>query len=284
MSNTDTTTTAPSPPAGAWHADVPAEILGKWQNKSYDLSDPKKVAIEATRAYMSAESLVGLPSDQLIRLPKTATEPGWDKVWQRLGAPADPKDYDFSGIKGKDGKELATAFVDTMRATAATLHLPKDAAAQIAKSVVEYNEKSQASELTEKQAKLTEQKAALQTEWGKNYDALLYRAKEAAGALGATKEQIDALQEVIGYDKVMNMFAKIATTIGEDKFVGGGPRENDGVMTKAQATEQLTALKKDKAWAARLLAGDIDAQRQSKALSTIIAGDDTEFSRQRSGR
>ncbi len=285
MSNTDTTTTATTTTTtpAAWHSDVPADIVSKWQTKGYDLSDPKKVAVEATKAYVSAESLVGLPTEQLLRLPKTPADQGWDKVWQRLGAPDKPEGYDFSGIKFKDGTDLDAAFTDMVRAAASTLHLPKDAAAGLTKAFVDFMDKQEASDAADMQGKLTEQQTALKNNWGKNYDAMLFKAKTAASALGATKEQIDALQGVLGYDKVMDMFAQIATKIGEDKFIdGGGPRGE--VLTKTQAKEKLDELKRDKAWAARYLSGDRDAVREHKALATIIAGDDTEESRARGGR
>ena len=46
-------------------------------------------------------------------------------------------------------------------------------------------------------------------------------AQQAAKALGATPEQVAALESVVGYDKVMEMFRSIGSKIGEDKLFTG---------------------------------------------------------------
>ena len=273
-------------PAAAplWHADVAPEIVGKWQSKGFDLSDPKKVALAVTKSYVEAEGFIGAPPNEVLRLPKAPTEPGWDKVWQRLGMPADPKDYDFSSVKFANGDALDAAFTDFMRETAKTNFLPKDTAARVTAEIVKFMEKQDANELVERQATIDTQKAALKENWKANYDAHLFAASQAAKALNVTKAQVDALQDVIGYDKVMEMFRTISTKIGEDKFTSGNPQVNDGVLTKEQAEMKLAELKQDKGWGARLLAGDVAAKRESAALAAIIAGDDTQDSRNRSGK
>src|SRR5881394_756652 len=64
-----------------------------------------------------AEKLVGVPADQVLRVPKDAAdEKGWNAVWSRLGKPTDAKGYDFSDIKFADGTAPDATFVETMRA------------------------------------------------------------------------------------------------------------------------------------------------------------------------
>jgi multidrug efflux pump subunit AcrA (membrane-fusion protein) len=226
---------------------------------------------------------VGASPEDLLRLPKNPGEEGWNKVWQRLGAPDKPEGYDFSALKFADGKPLDAAFTDTLRSLAAANHIPKDAATAIADGLVKFLDKGDQAEAAETQAKLASQHAALKESWKTDYDAKLFAAKSAARALQVNKEQLDALEKVIGYDGVMQMFLNISTKIGEDKFVQGGD-DKPNLMTKETATARLAALKKDKAWTTRLLAGDVAAQAESHALAVIIAGDDTKESRARSGR
>jgi hypothetical protein len=278
----------------AWAKDVPPEISGKWTEKGYFKTDPvtkapvavdpKTVAIEATRAYLSAESLIGGDPNLMIRLPKSATEPGWDKVWSKLGAPDKPEAYDFTAVKGADGKPIAQSLADAIRKTAFDNHLPVTAVTALAATVVKQQEEAATAVALERNTKLIAQKEALKVSWTPDkYEAKLFAAKSAAAALKVTKEQLDALQENIGYDGVMQMFLDISTKIGEDKFVDGNPGgTTPNLMTKEQATAELAKLKADKAWAARYLNGDVEAQKQAKALATIISGDDTLDSRQRS--
>lgn len=257
----------------AWHSDVEPTVLGKWQSKGYDLGDPKNVAVAATKAYMEAEGFIGAPATELIRVPKTAEDAaGWEKVWTRLGAPVDPKGYDFTTVKKADGTALDEKFSDHMRQTAVSLHLPKDTAAAVASSVVKFMDAAEKEKTAVLQAKLIEQKAALQKDWGKNADAHLFSAKAAANALGVGPEAVAALEQVIGYDKVMNMFRTIATKIGEDRFVRSENPNDPGVMTVEEAKARVIDLKADQAWVKRYLAGDAQAKREMTALSTIIAG------------
>ena len=77
-----------------------------------------------------AQKFVGVPQEQLLRLPKDASdEAGIKAMWKRLGAPDAPEGYDFSGVKFADGTDLDQAFVDRARAAAAKLNMPKDTAA-----------------------------------------------------------------------------------------------------------------------------------------------------------
>ena len=286
------------PPAdvNAWAKDVPPEISGKWTEKGYFKTDPvtkapvavdpKTVAIEATRAYLSAESLIGGDPNLMIRLPKSPTEPGWDKVWSKLGAPEKPEAYDFAAVKGADGKPIAPALADAIRKVAFDNHIPTTAATAFADTVVKQQEAAATAVALERNTKLLAQKEALKLSWGADkYEAKLFNAKAAAAALKVTVAQIDAAQEMIGYDGVMQMFLSISEKIGEARFTDGNPGGNTpNLMTKEQATAELAKLVKDKAWGARVLSGDVEANKQKAALAAIIAGDDTLISRQRAGK
>ena len=85
------------PRAAPWHQGVDADLVGAWQNKGYDLTDPAKVAVETGKAWREAEKMIGVPRDQLVRLPHNTNDPAaWRPVWERLGAPKEAKDYDFA--------------------------------------------------------------------------------------------------------------------------------------------------------------------------------------------
>lgn len=263
---------------------VEADLAGHITTKGWDKKSAGEAALEAARAHREAEKLIGIPSNQIIRLPQDAKdEAGWKALWGRLGAPAEAKDYDFSTVKAADGTAINEALAQALRDAAASSHLPKDAATTMASTMAKYLDSTKSAELADYTAKLEADKAALVKNWGANLDANSVIAKSAAAALGVTKDDIAALEKVVGFSRVMELFRNIGTKIGEDKFVQalGQP---SGVMTRDQATAKKNDLMNDQGWRDRYLKGGIQENRELQALVAIIAGDDIDQSRSRTGR
>jgi hypothetical protein len=275
---------APMPvpaPGAVWHAGVDAETLGTWQNKGWDITDPAKLATAATKAYGEATRFIGAPPDKIARIPEANDEAGYRALWTRLGAPDKAEGYDFSAIKFADGTALDEGFVTNMRDAALKHGLTKDAASAVVATFVKQLEGAEASETAEKAAALETAKAKLAANWGANAEANLFVAKQAAKALGVTAEEVAALEAVVGYDRVMEMFRTVGTKIGEDKFVAGERPAGNGVMTREQATARKAELMKDTVWRDRYMNGGSAESREMTALNTLIVGDDTQYSRSR---
>jgi hypothetical protein len=260
------------PAADPWYktAGADPETIGHMQNRGWDTKTPDVVALEAIKAAREAQSFVGLPADRLIRLPADAADAeGMKAVWQRLGAPKDASEYDFSTIKAAGDKPIDPALADTIRAAAAASNLPKDAATRVAEAVVKHLDTTTATRDTEAQAALVNEMAALKTNWGQNYDGNMLVARNAAAALGVTPEEVAALEKSTSYSKVMEMFRNIGSKIGEDKFViSNGP--SGGAKTVDQAKAEKAELKNDSGWVKRYLQGDVAAVKQMTALDTLI--------------
>jgi hypothetical protein len=259
-----------------WHQGLDAELIGHAQNKQWDISDPAKVAAEALKAHRSLEKHFGVPESQLLKLPKdSGDEAAWNGVYQRLGVPADAKDYDFSGVKF-NGEDLEAAFVDKIKPALAAARVPKDRADAVVKAFVGYLEDADKAESAETTAKLAEEKSALAKNWGTNPESLkdhknMLHAKLGAERLGVKAEDIAALEKTVGYSRVMEMFRKIGAGTSEDTFVeskgaGGSP------MTQAGAVARKAELMNDKAFVERYLKGDVQAKREMFALDSMIAG------------
>jgi len=257
--------------ATPWHGGkIDADTLGFWQNKGIDAADPIAVATTLTKQYREAEKFVGVPANQLLRLPKDATdESGWNSVYQRLGKPAEAKDYDFSAVKFSDGTAVDNAFADTIRQAAFANHLTKDAATSLANAVVKFMEGADASEAAANAAKLATEKAELAKSWGPNADLNKLTAMQGAKRLGIDPETVALLESQVGYSKVMEMFRKIGAGTSEDTFHDGGGNTN--VVTRESAQARLNELTNDQAWGKRLLAGDAAARREFDHLSALIA-------------
>lgn len=271
--------------SGPWYSTkLDAEHIGHIQNSGWADKGAEDLAVEAIKAHRSAAKMIGVPADELVRLPKSPGDAeGWGKVWSRLGKPGEAKDYDFSKVqntagktvhdfKAEDGKNPYEAIIESTRNAAFAANLTKDAAASmLAAAIKDFDNRAQRT-AADAAAALETERAGLKTNWGKNYDAHMVVAKRAAEALGVAPEAVDALEKVVGYSKVMDMFRNIGEKIGEAKFITGGNNGNGGVMTREQATARKAELMRDTAWTAKYLNGDTEAAREMTALNTIIVG------------
>lgn len=251
-------------------AGVDADMTTYFTARGIDKLQPAQAAVELAKAHRAAESKLGIPADQILRMPKDAGDTeGWKALHTKLGVPGDPKDYDFSTVKGADGTALPQAVTDWLRATAVKLNLPKDAAVAFATDFQKHQADGLASTKAEFDGKLVAQKVELEKNWGVNKDANLFIAKQAAKALGVDPETIAALEGQIGYSKVMEMFRSIGTKIGEDKYISGNST-NAGVMTRDQAQVRKSELMADTAWRDRYMAGGTNEAKEMTALNTLI--------------
>ena len=264
--------------AQSWFNGQDAEITGYIQNRGWDKLDPAAAALAATKAHQEASKLIGAPPDQVLRLAKPDDAVGTNAMWQRLGKPADAKGYDLTQVKFADGSPLDQPFLDAFTAAAHNAHLPKDAAIQVAQAVVKFMDNADLTEATERTAAVEADKALLAKNWGANMNANLIVAQNAARALGIEPETVAALESVVGYSKVMEMFRNIGTKIGEDKYVGSGGQGGGGVMTRDQAVSRKAELMTDNAWAKRYLDGGAAENREMQALLRLITGETGDYS------
>ena len=265
----------PNPNPAPWYTGADAELVGHITNKGWNTKPVNDVALEAIKAHREAEKFIGAPASQLVRLPTDPNdEAGWNGVYQKLGAPADKTGYDFAEVKNAKGEPVTGKVIDSVREIAAALHLPKAAAVRLAQEVLKLDVGRSTEDAAAHEARLIEQRAALDKNWGNNKAINFAIAKEAAAKLGIEPEAVAALEGVIGYDKVMEAFRKIGVAVGEAGFKGGGDPQDPNspkIMSVDQAKARLTELKNDNAWAARYMAGGNAEVREMNNLHTIIA-------------
>lgn len=248
----------------AWHDGIEPETLGFWQNKGYDVTSPLKVAAELTKQYRAAEKFLGVPADQVVKMPKADAPPeDLRAFYERLGAPKEAKEYDLSAIKD-------ASIADTLRATAHAAGISKDAAAKLAADLGKAIESKSTTDATVNGAKLAEEKAALAKNWGPKHDYNMLQAMEGARRVGITPEAVKAMENQIGYAAVMEHFRKIGTSTSEDTFIERGVGGSGEVTTREGAMSRKSDLMNDKAWANRLLAGDVEARREYDRLNAMI--------------
>lgn len=269
--------------AKPWHAGLDADVLGAAQRKGWDLTDPAKAFAAAATAYSGAEKLVGAPPDKMLRMPEASADPAViDAFWQRLGAPKEGKDIDFSGIKGAGDKPFDEKLAEVLRATAVTARAPKDVVLSVAAAVQKHLDGEAAAAKVIKDAAVTTDKAALKNSWGANEEKNMFVANQALEKLAAAaqiplekaKAAWDALSKVggIGAADAMRILHVAGVTMGEDKFVGGGPGGSNMPMTREAAISEINALKGDVQFRTRLLSGSVEDTRRWEALHKIGYG------------
>lgn len=263
-----------TPDAGPWYkGKADDRIVGAWQNNfPQHVSDPAALAIAATTSWLEAQKALGVPADQILRVPtKDDDAAGWANVHKRLGRPDDAKDYVFKDAKGAD---LDPALTDFLRSAAHKANLSKGAAAQMAAELVKFSETQTNTAKAEYDAKLAEGKSELAKNWGSNHAANMEVAKTGAAALGVDREMVISLEQTFGYAKVMEMFRNVGSKTSEGKFVDpgkGSGNNGGGPMTLQQAIAKKEALFADQEWMARAAKNERGAMLELEAVERIMA-------------
>lgn len=256
-----------TPPAAPWYqGKLDPELIGHAQIKGWKLDDPQATAIEAIKQHREAEKFIGAPADQLLKLPKDTDPKSWEPIWQRLGAPKDAKEYDFSAVKFSNGDAVDQSFADAMRATFSSLHLPKEWAAPITAAVVKYMDDADKAEATLSEAKRGEEIAALMKSWGPNAELNKLTAMQGAKRLGVSPETVAELEKAKGYAGVMEMFRKAGAGLREDTFHEGGQGGNSNPVTSDGAYARIQELNRDETFTKRLMAKEVAALNEYDAL------------------
>lgn len=262
------------PPTGPWYEGkgLDGEAVGYFQARGWD-KDAVTAAIEAGKSHREATKKLGVPEDQLARIPKKDDAAGWEQFHQKVnGKPADMKDYDFSGVKRRDGSVIPDMLAGVMRTMAHKLNLPKDAAATMAKDFLTATETADAAAIAEREQKIAEEHDKLADSWKAGFETNMLLARRTATTLGISDANIKALEKVEGYANVMNMLRNLGTIIGEDKYLkpggGGGPER----MTREMALSRISDLNADRDWVKKYQGGDTAAKREYEDLHIVAYG------------
>lgn len=199
-----------------------------------NFTDPAALA----KSYVHAQRMIG--ADKIALPGKSATDDEWRAVYQRLGAPNDPANYQINVEAQILGDEQLSEF--------------KNAAFQAglndrqASTVAQFMETtlSQAQEQFQQQADEARYNGEqeLRKEWGQAFEQKIELAYKAAVDTLGSAELLDTIQLADGrmlgdHPDIVRMFAKIAQSIGEDNLVGD---TSEMVMTPSEASQQIAEM------------------------------------------
>lgn len=256
---------APSPAAapaagGAatpWYGETDEATTAYITNKGWD--NPAK----AIESYKNLEKFAG-GSKSLVELPGPDAPP--EKIaefYGKLGRPEAPDKYSIEAPQGGDPE-----LTDWFKSTAHEVGLSDTQAKTLFNK---WNEmagvKMQASQ---EQAQIASEKAItdLKREWGQTFDKQIDMGKRAVTALGFKEQDLSDYEAKLGTGEMLKLFAKLGTKMGEPSFEDGS-RSGGGSFgtTPAQAKQQLSELKTDKAFMDGYLSGNPEHVAKMKRLT-----------------
>jgi hypothetical protein len=274
--STAVSTAVSATPEAKWYSGFDADTQNYITSRGLSDKDPSDAFLEAAKAHREAQAYIGVPKEQLLKLPKADAPPEeWDAVYQRLGYSANADDYKLDGVEAED------SFKDFIRERAKELHLSPENTSKLAESIKKFNADSGAASTADAQAEATKAMEQLRQSWGPNYEANkviadnAYAAMMAAAGFDQTKmtAAIQKLGESVGKAETMQMLLAVGQKLGEDKFVGGGgPGGNLGPRNAEQAVARIAELKADTTWVARYLAGGAAENKEMNDLHVLAYG------------
>ena len=253
-----------TPPPTDWTGSLNDDFKGFVQNKGW--KDPSQVV----DSYRNLEKLLGLPQDQVIKLPKEDDAAGWDAVMTRLGRPASPDGYKLEVPKEGGDPAMAKWASEQFHKAGLT---EKQGKAMV-ESWNARNAETAATQKADYLAKCDQEAKALRKEWGAAHEQNLSIAQRACREFGVEAKVIDAMESAVGTAATMKFFHNLGSKIGESSFTIGNPVGGNGVMTPAQAKAEIARLGSDPGFVRKYGQGDADSVAKMNRLH-IMANPDT---------
>lgn len=246
--------------ASADGATSPADWLGSLPDdlKSDTTLSKYRTLEDFARGHLETKRL----ASSRLSIPSADAPPeAWAPVWDALGRPTDPKDYEIALPEG-ESPELADAF----RPLAHQIGLSK---AQ-AKAIVDFNNArisaAREAQMHAQQAASQAEVDAFRQELGAEADAKLAAAKRAFARLSGDAELAEALDAKLGSKTLLKFFVGVADAIGEHGRVDGAAPAASGLVPGADPEAEFNARTKDPEYRKKLTDGDPVAKAEYERL------------------
>ena len=184
------------------------------------------------KSYVHAVRKMGVPADQLMRVPQGDEDPGWNDIYNTIGRPETPDGYEFderyTDTNLEDYKNIAHNLGLTQNQANKILYMWSDSNYYQAEQAESRHEEMQAQGVHE-----------LQTEWGKSYNENVELARRAFTNF-ASSEALELMENTgLGnHPEIVKMFSKIGNLLKEDGIMVGEPGVG-GALSPAMAQEKI---------------------------------------------
>lgn len=263
-----------------WFDSLDADHQAHITSRGWEKLEPDAAAAEAVKAHLSATKMIGVPENQIVRLPKDAQDPTYQSVFDRIVGMATPKtadEYGFDGIKFKDGTDLHDDDVKFVRELSAELKLTTAQSRAVAAKLADRATDFEDAGVTSRAGQLASNIEALRQSWNSEYDAKAFAASEAGKAVGFTPAVLEFMGSLPTpeYIKNMNALVFLGAQMTEAAVHRGGrePTDPSAGMAPDQARAELERLKGDPEWGRKFLAGEAAVLAQFDRLNARIHAD-----------
>lgn len=250
--------------AGAWHASLDADTKTWVGGMGLDKLDAGAALAKVLPMYRGAEQKLGLPADQVLRLPGANAKPeDWAPVWTRLGRPEKPEGYEIKAPEGDSGeflKQATTWFHE--------IGVPKGMAQALAGKWNEYVGAQTAAAEGRWNQRFDTEMAELAKEWGADFNKNKDLAGRVERALGLSHEQLGGIERALGPKAYQQFLARWGTKLGEQSFQGG-EGQKQFALSAAAAQSRIAELSKDEVFTKKLQGGDADAKAEWTRLHQV---------------
>jgi len=254
--------------SGDWFKTFDSDTRGWLENRGLDKLDATAALPKVIDGFRNAEKKLGVPSDQLLRLPQDRTVEGsMDSVYNSLGRPEESGKYELGS--GEDDADFATWAQEKFHKLGLSQNQAKSLYGEFTNMIGTASEKNDSDAKLQNEADMSD----LKSEWGATYERNLNIAQGAIRALGASAEVVDKLEEAMGFSDVIKLFNTIGQKIGEDTFVSGDTNAAFPGLpsTPEGANAKILELKRDKEWVTKYNSGDHEARQLFTNLHKIAA-------------
>lgn len=248
---------------GSWTAGFNDELKGYVTTKGF--KDPSAV----TDAYRNLEKLMGGDRKNLLKVPDQFVDDTGAytaearEIYERLGAPKDPKEYGLDKLSKTDPKML-----EELSQTFHNLGISKTQAEKLLQWNNQVEERAALAQKEASVAKYKDQDTSLRKNWGAAYDQNVALAKQGYTRLGHDIKTIDALAQVLGHEGAMKFYHQMGTAVAESAFISGRTAAPT-ILDPNSAKSQIAALKSDKGFVEKFGKGDSEAIQKLQRLTEM---------------
>lgn len=273
MAEAASTVTNPPPGAaaansGSWADSFDADTKGWVSGMGLDKLPADQALAKVLPMYRGAEQKLGVPADQLLRLPGANAKPeDWTPIWTKLGRPEKPEGYEIKPPEGDAGEFLKTA-----TGWFHTLNMPKAMAQGLASKWGEYVTQQQEAAVGRWNQRFETEVNELKQAWGQDYDKHMDLSNRVLRAAGFTEEEQKAMEQALGPKAFRERFAKFGSSVGEHRFAGTQQGQQGFGMSAEAARARIGERGKDQEFMKKLFAGDADAKGEWTRLHEVAYG------------
>lgn len=225
----------------AFAETLPEDIRGEAAFR--DIKDLPSLA----RSYLNGQKLLGVPQDQIVRLPGAEDTAGWDQVYAKLGRPEKADGYKFNDAKLPEGLSIDDSLKSGYMDTAHKVGL----SARQASALYDWWNGAMAQGFTAQQGQtaqgLAQAETALKTEWGTAFDQNLQLGEDAIWHYGGEKLSTELKASGLNNNpELIRMMAKIGAGLREDGTLTGRGGSGGDMKSPAEARQEIASLQGDK--------------------------------------